>query len=241
MAGDDPNANPEAENTGTNLEMIIGRIIEAAKLDVAPDADIAVVLQAIYEYVSGKGGEEGEGGAEETKAAADLREVFELEATATMAEVLTAAKNAAAKGTISEGSLKTMSERVGVLETTQKATDAEEAFATFPRKINTNDEKQVKACRDWAERDPKGFRAFMETQPDVLPESGAIPGPGEGIAGVSGSVSREKLIAASEREFKAEGLDPVHFKMTNFINTALRDASKSPLTEDETAKYGIAV
>jgi len=235
-AADMPAENPQpdgTENTGVDLLMLVGRIIERMELDVPPDAPIETVLQAIYESLKGGGGD-GESSKEATAAASELKTLFGLKPDAGFADIVNAAKTAGDKLVIGAEGMATMRKELDEIKAAEHTRQVDAVLAGFTgNKINPNNTEQMKRCRDLAARDIKAFSEFMAGQPDVMPQAGQM---------IGGDVppkerDRATLIAASERDFDAGGTKGRLTDKVTFVAGALIEAGLPTLSDEERKAY----
>lgn len=98
--------------------------------------------------------------------------------------------------------------RVNTLETAAAKRDAAELVAngTKAGKIPTTDESQAWAL-DYAEKDPKGFQAYLNAAPVVVPVNPLGHGPAAGGAGSPDALQRQvnSMLGISDDDFKKYG------------------------------------
>ena len=109
-----------------------------------------------------------------------------------------------------------------------------------PRRLDVRvppgrDTVDMEVCREMAAKDPEKFAKWMSTRPVKLEPGKTEPPDGKG----KGANSREQIIAHAAKEYR-DGEGATITDEITWINGALREAAKSPLTDDEKSKLDAA-
>lgn len=228
---------PASTDTGTGPDVgfMLGQIVAAMKLDVAPDAPAATILQAILEACTKMGESE-----QTAEASEKLRTVFKLAAESTVADIVKAAEALVSKGEVTATSLKTLSERQAAIEASQAARDVDQAIKSQIEagKISPKATPELLAhYRRLATTDLKGFAEFMSVMPRVIPAQGRMAGADEDVTPTTG---REEIIKNGRAAFKTDRDARKLCSERAYVDDDLRALSLQRVTDDEATKLGIA-
>jgi len=228
-----------APQGATDFGMIVGEI--AAKLDISHEegASVEAMLNSILKKVSGSSGE-GEGSEEAAESMRQIGEVLKCAADAKPADIVTALKEHVA-GSPEPGEVKKLSEQVATLLKEKETAAVEAAIAQYIEagKINPNNEKQVKLCRDLAGSNLARFHEWMEEAPEVVPQGQITSGEHAAPA----ATDRKSVIAKARKERAQEKAanKALICSEVAWVNESLREAEMEALTKDETRELGLKV
>jgi phage I-like protein len=118
-------------------------------------------------------------------------------------------------------------------EKKNKETEALVAEMLKEHKLNPHDTQQMNWARDFARRDPDGFKTIMGAAPTITP-SGRIVDPDS----KPGKTQREKLISMSVREYQ-ENIRALSAMTTvrAYVGRELASAGFHPLTKEECERF----
>ena len=127
-------------------------------------------------------------------------------------------------GYVPAAEFKALSTRLDAIENEKKANEAEAAVTTCLNegKLNPNDEGKMKWARGFATSDLAGFKSIMADAP-VICAVGRVTPDATTTLRDGANLTREKVIAAAEREYREDEMPKRCGSKESWVNGSLRE------------------